>query len=350
MTTRTSLLLAITTFMAASAAAQTTPAPAAPSPAPEYPIVRVGMVAYTQYDVELENRRAFNAFDLTRGYININGQLSNRVRFRFTPDVRRVTDGSLSGSLVMRVKYAFVQLDNIGPARSWVRVGAHQTPWLDFEESINRYRVQGTMFSERENLIPGSSDFGVGYFAPLGKYVDVQGGVYNGEGYAQTDINKYKSAQGRLTVRPFAGAGLANGLRVSGFYNAGWYDTGRPRRLGIMMASYEHPKIVATMQYLKATEKPLASIRTIDRSGTSGFLEVRRGPTGWAGLLRVDAYDPDRQVSVDSDHRVIAGGAYWFNTPRSRFGIIVTNEQVSYGTAARRPKEDRLLVQTHIEF
>ena len=103
------------------------------------------------------------------------------------------------------------------------------------------------------------------------------------------------------------------------------------------MASYEHPKLVATMQYLKATEKPLAAIRTIDRSGTSGFLEVRRGPTGWAGLLRVEAYDPDRQVSVNSDHRIIAGGAYWFNTPRSRFGIIVTNERVTYGTAARRP-------------
>jgi hypothetical protein len=64
----------------------------------------------------------------------------------------------------------------------------------------------------------------------------------------------------------------------------------------------------------------------------------------------VDAYDPDRQVAVDSDHRVIAGAAYWFNTPRSRFGIILTNEQVTYGAAALRPKEDRLLVQTHIEF
>src|SRR4029077_5147423 len=87
------------------------------------------------------------------------------------------------------VKYAFVELDNITAARSWVRFGAHQTPWLDFEESINRYRVQGTMFSEREGLIPGSSDFGVGYFTPLGKYIDIQTGVYNGEGYTQTDVN-----------------------------------------------------------------------------------------------------------------------------------------------------------------
>jgi hypothetical protein len=45
------------------------------------------------------------------------------------------------------VKYAFVELDNALAARSWLRFGAHQTPWLDFEESIDRYRVQGTMFA-----------------------------------------------------------------------------------------------------------------------------------------------------------------------------------------------------------
>jgi hypothetical protein len=327
-----------------------TQAPATPAPAPEYPVIRVGVLAYTQYDLEVENRNKYNAFDVTRGYLNVNGQLSNKIRFRFTPDIRRISDGSLSGTLVLRVKYAFAQFDNVGPARSWVRFGAHQTPWLDFEESINRYRVQGTMFSERENLIPGSSDFGVGYFAPVGKFVEVQGGVYNGEGYTQPDANKYKSAQGRVTVRPLAGAGAANGLRVSGFYNAGWYDAGRPRRLGIVMASYEHTKLVATMQYLKATERPLSAVRNFNRSGTSGFLEARQGLTGWAGLARFDSYDPDSRLANDYDRRVVVGGAYWFNTPRSRVGFVVTNEQVTYGTGARRPKENRILAQTHIEF
>src|ERR1041385_4138916 len=173
------------------------PAPATtPAAEPEYPIVRVGVLSYVQYDAELENRDGYNVFDLTRGYININGQLARNVRFRITPDIRRATsDSTLSGSLLFRLKYAFVELDNLKTAGSWIRFGAHQTPWLDFEESINRYRVQGTMFSEREGLIPGSSDFGVGYFTPIGKYIDIQTGVYNGEGYAQTDANKYKSAQ-----------------------------------------------------------------------------------------------------------------------------------------------------------
>jgi hypothetical protein len=354
--TRVLLVFALVLGSVASAAAQgahPAPAPATPvAPAePDYPIIRVGVLSYVQYDAELENRGGFNVFDVTRGYININGQLSKNVRFRITPDIRRVTDSSLAGSLVLRVKYAFAELDNVGPARSWVRFGAHQTPWLDFEESINRYRVQGTMFSEREGLIPGSSDFGVGYFAPLGKFIDIQAGVYNGEGYAQTDTNKYKSAQGRLTVRPFAGRGLANGFRLSGFYNAGWYAADRPRRLGIVMGSFEQTHLVATLQYLKALESPNAVLPIdIHRNGASGFVELREGMNGWAALARVDHLDPDEALGDNSQRRVIVGGAYWFVWPRSRVGIVTTNEQVHYEAGALRPNENRLLVQMHVEF
>jgi hypothetical protein len=346
-----SLALVLASVSSVFAQAAQAPAPP-PAPAePTYPVVRVGMLSYVQYDAELKNRSGFNAFDLTRAYLNVNAQLSRNVRFRFTPDVRRISDGSLAGTLTVRVKYAFVELDNVKAARSWVRFGAHQTPWLDFEEGINRYRVQGTVFSERDGLIPGSSDFGVGYFSPLGKYVDIQAGIYNGEGYTQTDQNKYKSAQGRLTVRPLAGRGAANGLRLSGFYNAGWYAANRPRRLGIVMGSFEHTRLVATLQRVMATENPnpLAP-RDIDRSGSSGFLEVRQGMTGVAAIARVDQFDPDRALSDNSQRRVIAGVAYWIAWPPSRVGLVLTNEQVHYDAGAGRPQENRLLIQTHIEF
>src|ERR1044071_7012231 len=252
MTTRFLLAFAILVAASGSALAQT-PAPA-PAPEPDYPIIRVGVLSYVQYDAELENRQGYNAFDLTRGYINVNGQLSRNVRFRVPPDVRRATDSTLSGTLVFRVKYAFLELDNVTGARSWVRFGAHQTPRLDFVESINRYRVQGTMFSEREALIPGSSDFGASYFTPLpGGYGEVHAGVYNGEGFGQPEANKYKSVQMRGTIRPLPHGGVISGLRVSGFYNAGWYAANRPRRLGIVMGSFEHKHVVGTLQALKAT-------------------------------------------------------------------------------------------------
>jgi len=79
MTTRLLLILAILLAPAATSRAQTAPAPA-PAAEPDYPIVRVGVVSFVQYDAELKNRDSFNAFDLTRGYININGQLARNVR------------------------------------------------------------------------------------------------------------------------------------------------------------------------------------------------------------------------------------------------------------------------------
>jgi len=351
---KASLFLLAFTLVALPASAQTAAAPqATPPPAaePDYPVIRVGMVSFLQYDAELTNRSSLNVFDVTRAYLNINGQLARNVRFRFTPDIKRTTDGSIAGTLVVRVKYAFVQFDNLVNQGSWVRFGAHQTPWLDFEESIDRYRVQGTMFSERESLIPGSSDFGASYFTPLPKgYGEFHAGVFNGEGYTQTDPNKYKSVQARLTLRPFPNRGAANGLRVSGFYNAGWYSADHPRRLGIVMGSFEQKNLVVTIQGLSATENPVATAaRNIKRNGWSVFVEPRQGPSGWAGILRFDAFDPDRALLDNSQQRVIAGGAYWFVWPRSRVGVVATNEQVHYDSPAR-PKENRLLVQTHVEF
>ena len=342
------VLLVVLLLPLRAAIAQTAPTPA---PQPDYPIIRVGMLSYLQYAAELENRDGQNAFDVTRAYLNVNGQLSPNVRFRFTPDIRRVTDGSLAGSLTVRVKYAFGQFDNLINDRSWLRFGLHQTPWLDFEESINRYRVQGTVFSEREGLIPGSADFGGSYFTPLpGGYGEIHGGVFNGEGFTQTDPNKYKSAQARVTIRPLPGRGAANGLRVSAFYSAGWYDADRPRRLGILMGSFEHTNLVVTMQTLAATENPSAAApRDIDRDGWSLFIEPRQGPAGWAGIFRVDAFDPDDALGDNSQQRMIAGGAYWFVWPRARVGLVATNEQVDYD-AAERLDENRLLFQMHVEF
>jgi hypothetical protein len=207
------------------------------------------------------------------------------------------------------------------------------------------------MFSERENLIPGSSDFGVGYFTALGKYIDIQTGVYNGEGYAQTDLSKQKSVQGRVTLRPFAGRGIANGFRLSGFFSGGWYAADRPRRLGIVMGSFEQTHLVTTLQYVKALENPSAIMpRNIWRSGPSAFIEVRQGLQGWAALARIDHFDPNQSVPDNSQRRIIAGGAYWFVWPRSRVALVATNEQVHYEPASGRVNENRLLVQTLVEF
>jgi hypothetical protein len=349
--TFTCLLSACGLLLASPSFAQVQSPPAADSSSPSYPRVTVGVLSYIQYDAELTNRDGYNGFDITRGYIDIRGLVANNIRFRFTPDVKRVTDGSLSGALGMRVKYAFVELDDVLAKGAWLRFGIHQTPWLDFEESINRYRLQGTMMAEREGIIPGSADAGVGYLVPLpGNYGEINAGVYNGEGYANAESNRFKSFQGRATFRPFPAAGLARGLRVSGFYDLGWYDEGRPRRHGIFMVSFEHEHFAGTAQWLASTARPASAAFDTDARGYSLFGEVRQGTTGWAAVGRFDRFDPNRRNQDDTDRRVIVGAAYWLTWSATRVGVFLNDENVSYDPGRGRPDENRLLLQMQVQF
>ena len=117
------------------------------------------------------------------------------------------------------------------------------------------------------------------------------------------------------------------------------------------MGSFEHDNLVATAEGVWATENPLTLVtpRDIDRKGWSVFVEPRQGATGLAGIFRYDSLDPDDSLAVNEQNRVIAGGAYWLNIQRGKVGFVLTNEQVHYDDPARLD-ENRILVQTHIEF
>src|SRR5690606_27994193 len=114
--------------------------------------------------------------------------------------------------------------------------------------------------------------------------------------------------QGRVTFGPFSSGAAA--VRISGFYSMGKYAADRPRNLAIGMASFEHPKVVVTGQYLFATDNPFVA-EDIKRNGMSFFGEVRGSETGWAGLGRVDFFDPDESNGTDSRRRYTVGGAHW---------------------------------------
>src|ERR1043165_117755 len=117
-------------------------APAGPDqPAdPDQPSIHLGATLFTQYAYQAEplltaadgNVVHRSAFDVTRTYININGTISHAIGFRVTPDIARETNlaSSLSGSLELRIKYAYLQanLDDWMTKGSWARFGMHQTP------------------------------------------------------------------------------------------------------------------------------------------------------------------------------------------------------------------------------
>jgi hypothetical protein len=264
------------------ALAQTT-AQAAGTPATTYPNVTFGVQSFLQYSAELHERDGYNAFDVTRGYLNIRAELSENVTFRFTPDVKPTTDAGLNRNLALRMEFAALDVkvnDDVT-----VMFGLHETPWLWFEQSVNRYRVLGPFFAERLGLVPGPTDLGASVKATRGR-TDVHVGVYNGEGYGQAELDKYKSIDGRATFRPFDPDGVAANVTISGFYQYGWYARDRPRNVAIVMGTYENDNILATAQYLSATDNPFVA-RDIKRHGLSFFGEGRQGPTtAWTSSIR----------------------------------------------------------------
>ena len=209
--------------------AQVTPA-AGSTPPDDTPSIRVGATIFTNYSYQTEpeitdsdgNLVNRSSYDLTRAYININGNLSHIVAFRITPDITRETNtaSALNGAHVFRIKYAFLQtnLDDWMTRGSWARFGIQQTPYVDFMEGIYRYRFQGTTFVEREGF-QSSADSGVSFHTNLpSNYGDIHVGIYNGENYNKPEANNIKAVQIRGTIRPFAtGDPVLRGLRLTGF-------------------------------------------------------------------------------------------------------------------------------------
>ncbi|HVG55965.1 MAG TPA: hypothetical protein VM846_16110 [Vicinamibacterales bacterium] len=341
---RLSLSAILVVGLAAPALAQDPP-PADPPVASEFPRVSFGVVSFLEYAAELHEQDGYNAFDLTRGYFKIHAQLTDRVGVRFVPDVRPITDASLDRNLALRLEYA--SLDVQATERTQVMFGLHETPWLTFEESVNRYRVLGPLFAERLALIPGATDLGASVKV-TGERTQVHVGVYNGEGYGRAELDKYKSIDGRATFRPFSDDSELGKVTISGFYQYGWYAKDRPRNVAIVMGSYENERLLGTVQYLSATDNPFVAV-DVKRRGLSFFGEGRQGPTGWAGIFGLDVFVPDVSIDNDTRRRYLFGGAHWTEAGTGRFGVVVSLVQ-EYGSASSQLLSRRLQAQTLIEF
>ena len=347
---RFSLTIAVVS-LAGVASAQTTADTATRPANSNFPAVTFGVVSFLQYAAELHEQDGYNAFDVTRGYINIQARLSDRVKVRFTPDVRPTTDASLERNLALRLEYA--SLDVQVTDSTAVMFGLHEMPWLTYEQTLNRYRVLGPFFSERAwtddslGLLPGPTDLGasIKYSAERS---DFHFGVYNGEGGGRAEIDKYKSIDGRATFRPFAEDSELGKVSLSGFYQYGWYARDRPRNVAIAMGAYENTNLALTAQYLQATDNPFVAV-DVQRRGLSFFGEARQGETGWAGIIGLDLFDPNADNDGDQRRRMVFGGAHWNEFGRGKLGVVISLEQ-EYQTANSQLLSRRLLAQTHIEF
>ncbi|ROL57192.1 hypothetical protein D9V86_12375, partial [Bacteroidetes/Chlorobi group bacterium ChocPot_Mid] len=217
-----------------------------------------------------------------------------------------------------------------------IEFGQVHMPWLDFEEYVNYYRMQGTMFMERSGLF-NSADFGItaaGYLGGelddnykkevnskyAGRYGSFAFGVYNGGGYHAIEATQNKTIEGRLTLRPLPD--VIPGLQLSYFgilgkgnmtYGA---DTIPDWSLNAAMLSYEHKYFTFTGQFVtgEGNQKGKLTDALHVSNKISGYSVFAEGKIDehWRVIARYDAFDNNTEVDNNAETRLIAGVGYDF--------------------------------------
>ncbi len=303
------------------------------------PTVKVGGVVYGHYQYFLSDDAGdSNNFDITRAYLNVTGEFGHGVSGRVTADIYRWEDGSLA----YRLKYAYAGYTPEGSGLTF-KLGQIHTPWVDFEEAIWDFRMQGTIALDRNGYLT-SSDFGAGIDGTWGKdAVTAQVGIYNGEGYNRTPGDKRKDVAGRISVRlvPTDDMSRAGGLRLSAFGHHGVPTGGGVRDRALAMLSYRSKLLTLAGEYAITRDRlddpaPPALPEAATRRGevVTAFAVLRVPDTPVMLISRVDVVNPDVDVSGDRRTRYIGGVAYQVS-PNLR--VLADIDHLSYEDGAPTP-------------
>ncbi len=310
-----------------------------------------------------------NRFAVKRGYFRVTKEFMPWFDSHITLDVTQasIKDSSLSDSIQVRIKYLYgkFKLSDIGfLTKPNFEVGVVHMPWLDFEENMNFYRCQDTMFIERNGIF-NSADFGVTFTALLsgempkdyqgkvnshyaGRYGSIQGGIYNGGGYAASEKNKNKVLEGRLTLRPLPD--VVPGLQLTYFGTTGKGNTDPEVNwtTNLAFGSFESEPIVLTGQYYWGKGQQ-NGVNETEKDGYSFFTELKlynmfKDPMNRFSVIgRYDHFDPDTNNKDDENTRYIAGLAYYLDKPHKNM-ILLDYDTVDYKQTSK--KDDKRIQLT----
>jgi hypothetical protein len=336
-----------------------------------------GSYLYSQiflgYQYHLSTDNGLNEFVIKRGYINFSKDITPFLSGRITPDITIDREGDGEGDVEMRLKYCYIQFK----APSWkfltepsFFIGQVFTPWIEFEEKINRYRVEGSHFLDRVKQTP-SADFGIAFTALLGgklsddfqkrinnkryagRFGSLAIGLYNGGGYHAIEKNNNKTFQWRLSIRPLPN--LLTGFQVSGTGTIGKGNIPESPKwiFNSAVLSYEHEWFVITGQYYKAIGNFDGSLidnityEPLKNYGTSYFGEVKLLNKKISIIGRLDMQTVNKGNEFLESTRYIAGIAYHLS---GRNKLIFDYNMLNVSSNNAKPEERILEILFELAF
>ncbi len=324
------------------------------------PTVSVGGVIYTHFGYQLDTDTTLavpghrNNIDVSRSYITVNGK-SGTVTARITADV----DGrrAASNQQTFRLKYAFLSYAPDGFPVSF-KLGAIPTPFIEWDEAMWGYRMQGTVALDRNSYLT-SSDFGFGVDGSwLKERINFQSGIYNGEGYNNAPGDQYKDVAARASFR-LAGtddSSRIGGLRVTGFALFGTRTGGGTRQRLLAMLSYKTKALTVAAQVAETRDSLAATAPDVAGRVVSAYVTWGVPKSKVRVLARVDLVDPDvdsepstPSLSAGRQARVIAGVSYEL-TPNVRVLADADLNSLRHGSPSAAFTATRQTLFFHAEY
>ncbi|MES2306894.1 MAG: hypothetical protein V4558_15430 [Gemmatimonadota bacterium] len=338
-------------------------AQSASAQAAQAPTVTVTGVGYLNYSYQLKVDSSLappahgNNFDVARSYVNVLGKFADGISTRVTVDV----DGrkAATNQQTFRLKYAYVAWQP-GTSPLTLKLGAIQTPLLDWEEALWDYRMQGVMPLERAGYIT-SSDFGASVDGMWNfEQINAQIGIYNGEGYSNAPGDNRKDISGRLSVRVARSnlPGKVGGLRLTGYANVGIATGGGTRNRFLGILSYKAKAVTLAAEYGMMQDSTSVATPNAKGSLMAAYAVFNVPNSKVAFIGRVDSFDPNTdstavtaaaRLAVNRQTRVIAGVSYAVS-PNLRFLADADLNSVKGGSPSNSFEKGRQLVYLHTEF
>ena len=288
---------------------------------------------YLSYGYGEEKGDRYNRFRIGRGYMTVKLKPLKWLESRVTLDSHQDDHGDMK----VRLKYMYgkfkLPLETAVLTNPYLEVGLVHTPWFDYEEHINNYRMEGTVFIERNGIL-NSADLGAtmgGLIGPKlsseyqkkvskkypGKYGSFAFGLYNGGGYHAEELNTNKVFQSRISLRPL-GFVLPH-LQVSHLFIYGKGNTEEDPHYWLhdVMVSFEHQYFVLAGQYATGVGNQKGSKvdqrgKALDHHGYSLFAEIKLPWIMSSVVGRYDYFDWDTDGGMAATSRVITGYAFHF--------------------------------------
>jgi len=325
---------------------------------------------FLAYDIEDADDEPANEFKLKRGYVTVKKTFSKHLSARTTQDIAVDQEGDGEGDIEIRLKYGYVRYKTrqVGWFHdAFVEFGLVHRPWLDFEQKINRYRVQGAMFLDRSKVLR-SADYGITVGALLGgevaeefqrhvsgaypgRYGSVALGIYNGGGYEAIEKNENKLFEIRVSGRPLPEQ--IPGLQVSWLGGHGKGNTAESPNLAYnaLFLSYQSYPAVLTAQWFDGEGDVNGSFVTdqnaaIDHTGWSLFGELRYPWHPVALMARVDHVKADQLVADWYQRRLIVGVSYTFHGDSQ----VLLNYDYAEKNGDPRTKESVIELAVEIDY